>query len=72
MIKREIENYIRNSNLEVINKKSQIKSILNQFNKKYGEYMILSVLIELVNDKKLILGQNLFKRIYRKIMFLPK
>lgn len=71
-LKGEIENFIRNSNLEVINKKSQIKSILKQFNKKYGEYMILSLLIELVNDKKLILGQKLFKRIYRKIMFLPK
>jgi competence CoiA-like predicted nuclease len=71
-LKGEIENYIRNSNLEVINKKSLIKSILKQFNKKYGEYMILSLLIELVNDKKLMLGQKLFKRIYRKIIFLPK
>jgi competence CoiA-like predicted nuclease len=71
-LKDELETYIYKSNLEVITKKSQIKSILKPFSKKYGEYLILSLLIELVNDKMLIMGRKFFNRLYRKIMFFPK
>ncbi|MFW9930276.1 MAG: competence protein CoiA family protein [Candidatus Thorarchaeota archaeon] len=72
VLKGEIENYIRKCNLEILRKKKQINSIVKQFNRKYGEYMILNLLIELVNDEKLMLGQKVFKWIDRKIMFNHK
>ena len=67
-LKEQIECYLINSNLHILTKKKQLKSIVKHYNKNYGDYIILSLLIELVKDKKLIIGNDLFKHIYKKLM----
>lgn len=68
VLKDQIERYLTGSDLRTLRKKKQVKSIVKQFNKKFGEYLILSLLVELVKDKKLILSYKLFRRIHKKLM----
>lgn len=67
-LKTQIYRYLIKSNLRSIRKKKQVKSIVKHFNEKYGKYLILSLLVELVKDKKLILSHNIFRRIHKKLI----
>jgi competence CoiA-like predicted nuclease len=68
-LKEQIKRDIDRSHLHSsIKKNCQLKSIIKQFKKKYGEYMILNLLIELFNEEKLILGQKIFKKIQKKLL----
>jgi len=67
-LKEKILRYLIKTNLQTIKKKKRMKSILKQFNKKYGEYLILSLLIELVKEKKLSMGHKIFRKIQKKII----
>ncbi len=67
-LKEQVEHIIFTKKLSSISKKKQLKSILRTFDNEYGEYLILSVLVELAKDKKLALEYKLFKNITKKIM----
>jgi len=67
-LKEKIEEFIVRNNLHLIAKKKQLKYILIKFSDIYGEFMILSVLIDIINEKKLNISHKLFRKIKRKVI----
>lgn len=67
-LKKKMERFTIKYNFHSITKKKQLKSIIKRFSSTYGEYLILSLLIELVKDKKLRLDPKLFRKIQKKLI----
>jgi competence CoiA-like predicted nuclease len=67
-LKKKMEAFIVTRRKNSITKKKHLKSIIKRFNEKYGEFMIYNILIDLVNEQKINLGYNIFKKIKKKII----
>lgn len=51
--------------------KKLLKDIINNFKTKYGVYLILFVMFELIQEKKISFSKKIIKKIQRKISFYP-
>ena len=67
LLKEDILNYINQHSKSTIKGKKLLKLVIKNFNKKYGKFMILNVLIELFNNNKIKFDYKLINRIRKKI-----
>ncbi|MFX1591001.1 MAG: competence protein CoiA family protein, partial [Promethearchaeota archaeon] len=67
LLKEEILNYINQHTKSTIKGKKLLKTLIKNFNKKYGKFMILNVLIELCNNSKIKFDYKLINKIRKKI-----
>ncbi|MFW9947703.1 MAG: competence protein CoiA family protein [Candidatus Odinarchaeota archaeon] len=67
LLKEEVLSYMDHHSKSTIKSKKLLKSIVKNFNKKYGKFMILNVLIELYNNNKIKFDYKLINKIRKKI-----
>jgi competence CoiA-like predicted nuclease len=67
LLKEEILSYIDQHSKSTIKGKKLFKLVIKNFNKKYGKFMILNVLIELTNNSKIKFDYKLINKIRKKL-----
>ncbi len=67
LLKEEILNYINQYSKFTLKGKKLFTLVINNFNKKYGKFMIFNALIELSNNNKINYDYKLIKKIRKKV-----
>ena len=67
LLKQEILKYINQHSKSTIKDKKLLKLVIKNFNKKYGKFIILNVLMELNNNSKIKFDYKLINKIRKKL-----